>query len=150
MLYQPRHDPRQKRLEISKFAVNSSTEQFPLSKQTFETFSQDLEYVSQPLYSMLGKFGILVPDVKSQRRTNVGPGAEMIMVSSICYATLRRVCEVEIKWVDSLSLHLNFDSGRKVLHVLRVPSFCRLMYRRKRRTMLSQYVTSRYSRQIAF
>jgi hypothetical protein len=50
----------------------------------------------------------------------------VLFVSTINYHSLRTMGNVSLKWVDSLSCHLNFDSRTRTLSVFRFPSFCAL------------------------
>jgi len=50
---------------------------------------------------------------------------------------LDKVADVKVEWVNSLSLHLEFDNVRRRLKVFRFPSFCRLMYSQET-TLLSR------------
>jgi hypothetical protein len=105
-------------------------------KQTFTKFSQSLENNDQPLHSLLGTFGKIIP----QRQKQVISGQttpsffvvqkqdeERIELSLLRFHTLNKVANVEIEWVDSLSLHLDFDTCRKRLSVFRLPSLCLIM-----------------------
>jgi len=53
---------------------------------------------------------------------------EMIDPNYIGFHILHRVASVKIEWVESLSLHLEFDSHAKTLKVFRFPSICRILY----------------------
>lgn len=52
-----------------------------------------------------------------------------LTVSYICFDTLRKVCNLRIKWVNTLNLHLQLDVRERVLRLFRFPSFCSLLYK---------------------
>jgi hypothetical protein len=97
------------------------------------TFIHYVEAVDQPLYIILRKFGRLIPEIGAFPEQ-----PELIAVSHVCFAMLDKVAEIQIEWVNSLSLHLEFDNVRRVLKIFRFPSFCMLMYREQ--TSISKYV----------
>jgi hypothetical protein len=141
MLYDPRIDCKPKKLQIAKTATNSLGHRVNLSTQIFETHSQDFEYVDMPIYIMLGRFGKVLPDQRDttpQGNSNSGLSSGWIVTPYVCYQTLRKVCRIEIEWVDSVAMHLELDGSRRALKIFRFPSFCRIMYRRRQRGLLSQ------------
>jgi len=102
-----------------------------LRSRTFDTHGHILdEYVDEPFWLLLGRFGKPIPDPHFREQSDFAPPTEWIGVPSVCYQTLRDVCRIEIEWVDALGMHLEFDSSRKLLKLFRFPSFCRLMYKR--------------------
>jgi hypothetical protein len=99
-----------------------------------QRFDEDSDLFDQPLYNLLKKFGTVVPEMKKELMGD----SELITFSYVCYAMLYKVAKVELEWVNSLSLHLEFDNVRRKLKVFRFPSFCRLMYHQNT-TLLSRY-----------
>jgi hypothetical protein len=103
--------------------------------ETITNYEQTLESNDQPLHMLLGKFGQIVPQRQRELGTGhptsptvpVRPGDEWIEVSLLCFHTLNKFASIKIEWVDSLSLHLEFDSYTKVVKVFRLPSLCLLM-----------------------
>jgi hypothetical protein len=51
------------------------------------------------------------------------------------------VANIEVEWVDSLSLHLEFDKSTKILKLFRLPSLCLLMCCCENESPLTQYVS---------
>jgi hypothetical protein len=105
-------------------------------KQAFTKFSQSLENSDQPLHSLLGTFGKIIPQRQKQGISGqISPlyfalqrqDEERIELSLLRFYTLNKVANIEIEWVDSLSLHLDFDTCRKRLSVFRLPSLCLIM-----------------------
>lgn len=138
MLYEPRTNPKPKKLQIAKSATSSSGNKVDLYSRIFDTYSQSFEYRDHSLSILLGHFGKLIPDSPRRRNSSVPPPLEYITASFVCYQTLRKVCRIDIEWVDALNLHLEFDSSRRVLKLFRFPSFCHLLYRHRSRGLLSQ------------
>lgn len=52
---------------------------------------------------------------------------DALATPNLNYYTLVRVAGLEIVWVDSISLHLDFDRKKKTLKLFRLPSFCALL-----------------------
>jgi len=138
MLYEPRANPKPKKLQIAKSATSSSGNKVDLNSRILDTYDQSFEYTDHSLFLLLGRFGKLIPDPPPRRHSSIPPPNEYITAPFVCYQTLRKVCHIDIEWVDAVNLHLEFDSSRKVLKLFRLPSFCRLMYRDRSRGLLSQ------------
>ncbi len=105
-------------------------------KETFTKFSQTLENNDQPLTLLLGIFGKIIP--RRQRHMTSGHASPYLLgpqrqdearieLSLLRYHILKKVANVEVEWVDSLSLHLEFDKSTKTLKLFRLPSLCLLM-----------------------
>lgn len=114
----------------------SSFRREPLrTRRTFISYRQQgFENYDQPLYLFLKRFGNLIPEIK----VDLLGEAELIAVSYVCFAMLDKVTEVKIEWVNSLSLHLEFDNNRRVLKMFKFPSYCKLMYEGRDSTLLSR------------
>jgi hypothetical protein len=69
---------------------------------------------------------------------------DWIEVSLLCCYVLSNIAKVKIEWVDSLSMHLEFDMYTKVLKIFRLPSLCLLMCCCKELSPLSQYALNPY------
>jgi hypothetical protein len=103
--------------------------------KTFTNYEQTLENNDQPLHTLLGRFGKIIPQQYRQlgfghvtpSMAPVRPNDEWIELKLLCFHTLNKVASIKIEWVDSLSLHLEFDSYTKVLKVFRLPSLCLLL-----------------------
>lgn len=107
-----------------------------LNTRTITKFSIDFDYIDQPFAALLRQFGTLMPQIDVDTRTHE---PELITVAYICYAMLEKAVGIKIEWVNSLSLHLEFDSQQRVLKIFRFPSFCLLMLQHpSNRTLLSQ------------
>jgi hypothetical protein len=101
-------------------------------RETIRNYQQSLHDIDQPLYLLLQKFGKIVPIANTSRGLEAvglttNPYDPAIELSLVCFHTLHRVASIKIEWVDSLSLHLEFDSYKKVLKIFRFPSPCLIM-----------------------
>ncbi|PMD58304.1 uncharacterized protein K444DRAFT_442681 [Hyaloscypha bicolor E] len=143
-LYSARHDPDPMKLQINLPDSTSSVPESPHTarrrrrskKETFTHFSHTQENNDQPLNTLLGSFGKVIPQRQRQWVSGrVSPASinpvrhddDWIELSLLCFHALNKVANVKIEWVDSLSLHLEFDNKTKVLKVFRLPSLCLLM-----------------------
>lgn len=141
MLYNPGTGPGKNQLFAQKYYYSSAGSKNPTKSRTFENDHQDFNNNDHPLYTMLGRFGTLIPEASSRIADSFAPSSDWITVPFVCYHTLRKVCRIQVVWVDNIAMHLEFDSAGKMLKVFRFPSFARLHFRSKGRTILSQYVT---------
>ena len=103
--------------------------------KTFTTYEQSFDIHDHLFHTLLGTFGKIIPKRSKQPGTGLAtpsiipmkPDEEWIELNLLCFHTLNKVTCIKIKWVDNLSLHLEFDSYTKVLNVFRFPSSCLLM-----------------------
>ena len=142
MLYEAVGNPKADKLEVTKTTTSSSGRRNALATEKYCTFRQGFEYIDLPFYSMLGRFGDLVPGTKMslclEQDLSGCPTRNMIMVQSVCFNTLYTLAELRIEWVSSLALHLELDSGRKTLKLFQYPSYCRIMAAEKRKNLISR------------
>lgn len=109
--------------------------------RTFTSYNQSLDLNDQPLHTLLKSFGNIVP----QRARSMIPGQSnplqnllarsdehSIETYLLCFRTLNKVASIKIEWVNSLSLHLEFNSSTKTLKLFRLPSLCLIMCSCKR------------------
>ncbi|KAI9817883.1 MAG: hypothetical protein M1827_001002 [Pycnora praestabilis] len=149
MLYDPETSPSQEMLQIlSRIRLSDN----PLNTRSFHTFSQDCSLVGQPLSNLLQVFGNnIIPQSTTRQHQGTGGNAnpynsEYLILSYLNYRTLTMVANIRVEWVDTLSLHLEFDEEHRVLKVFRFPSFCRLIYAGSTdRTALCRLFSSRLS-----
>ena len=156
-LYSARPDPDPMELQINLPYSASSVPESPhtarrrrrAKKETFTHFSHTLENNDQPLKILFGSFGKVIPQRQRQWVSGrVSPASiapvrhddDWIELSLLCFHALNKVANVKIEWVDSLSLHLEFDDSTKVLKVFRLPSLCLLMCYCEKVSPLSQFV----------
>jgi hypothetical protein len=152
LLYTPKTDPDKRLLEIKNSSVTNTTVSNGTEvverrlrhrrRETFISYQQSLDNVDQPLRVLLQTFGKIVPTASVSRGLETvgitaNPYDPVIELPLICFHTLHRVAGIKIEWVDSLSLHLEFDSYTKVLKIFRFPSFCLIMARNQTDQVLS-------------
>lgn len=142
MLYEPETDPGdflQISIPNSEIFDDQRSRTSRYKNKVIKSRRQNLDCVDLPLDGLLRRFGNLIPqrwwysDAFNMKRQNLphysAPGREdWIDVSFVCFHTLHKLSNVKIEWVDSLSLHLVFDSRTRVLSVFKFPSFAFLMY----------------------
>ncbi|KAF8865228.1 hypothetical protein BDZ45DRAFT_684279 [Acephala macrosclerotiorum] len=141
-------DPEAKALQIINPLEGDSTNNKKPAKRrasrrrikTFAIYEQPLEsndHLDQPLYTLLGSFGKIIPQRNRQSSITghstpllalpARPDEHWIELSLLCFHTLEKVAFIKVEWVDSLSLHLEFDRSTKVLKLFRLPSLCLIM-----------------------
>ena len=140
MLYDAVSHPKPDKLEVTKTSTSSSGSRNALDTRKYYTIRQGFDYIDLPFYSLLGRFGDLIPEAKLRPSHELGyPGSipgEVVMVQSVCFSTLHYLTELNIEWVSSLALHLELDSGRKTLKIFQSPSFCRMMTIERKNNLL--------------
>jgi hypothetical protein len=150
MLYEAVPWPKADKLEVMKTSTGFSGYHNALVTRKFNTFKQGFDYIDLPFYSLLGRFGDLIPEVKQHQFLDHGfPGnraSEHILVGHVCYNTLQSLAGLKIEWVTSLSLHLELDSGKKTLKLFQFPSFCRMMVVERRGNILSRLLNDHAAR----
>jgi hypothetical protein len=142
MLYDAVTHPKADKLEVTKTTTTSSGYRNPLVTRKYCTFKQGFDYIDLPLYSLLGRYGDLIPEAKIHQLPEPGfsgsSPVDVIMVQSVCFNTLQHLAELKIEWVTSLALHLELDSGKKTLKLFQFPSFCRMMYVDRKSNILTR------------
>ena len=86
----------------------------------------DEDAIEQPLRHLYASFGRLIP-----RPLPSGPiqpseplYADALIGTNLNFYTFTKVAQIKIRWVDSISNHLEFEPRRSVLSIFRFPSFC--------------------------
>jgi len=113
--------------------------------KTFTSFRQPLDNIDQPLYTVLRRFGTIIPEpykdssaTHELASTQPGRNEGGNDLSLVCFHILHRFAGIEIEWVDCLSLHLEFDSRTKTLKLFRFPSLCFIMCSNTDQSLMSQ------------
>jgi hypothetical protein len=147
MLYEAVSHPKADKLEVTKTSTSSSGYRNPLVTKKYNNYKQGFDYIDLPLYSLLGRFGDLIPEtgvIQSQEQGFSGTrSTEVITVQSVSFNTLQHLAELKIEWVTSLALHLELDSGKKTLKLFQFPSFCRMMAVERKNNIMSRYLPHR-------
>jgi hypothetical protein len=104
------------------------------------------ETMSLHLHHLLAHFGNFVPPQCLPQRVQGHNGTinDSIISASINYHTLSTIAQIRIEWVDTISLHLEFDEKALILKLFRYPSFCAMHCFRGRSedTLISRYLSS--------
>ena len=131
LFYDPVLDPEDGVLEI----LRPEKAQARVSRNdTWTSYSRDMSQVDQPIVTLLRQFGGVkgpIPwtifnevEITSSLKSPLDP----LVSSNLSYFTLKRVANIDIEWVSSVCLHLEFNMRRKVLKLFRFPSLCGLLY----------------------
>jgi hypothetical protein len=138
MLYEPRalSELKPSKLQITKQSFLSSGKRVRLRSRILNTKTQGFDTVDQPLYNILGTFGDMIPNPTLSKRSEASSSSEFVTASFLCYYTLHKVSKIEIEWVDTLRMHLEYSPSQKVLKLFRCPSICLIMYRHKKKKAL--------------
>jgi hypothetical protein len=80
----------------------------------------------QPLAYLYSRFGELIPTPLPNQPIKASDPlyADLLVDTTLSFYTLTKVAFIGIRWVDSIGLHLEFDSRSSVLSLFRFPSFC--------------------------
>lgn len=143
MLYSPELNPAPDKFQISMRQTQSSRSsgtperrRLVTRSKTYKSYKESLDYKDENVPILLRRFGIIVPPCQRpifSGQYSPGPGFAplrpdvSIDVSRLNYRNLCRVVDINIEWVDCLSLHLEFDRSGKVLKLFRFPSICLMM-----------------------
>lgn len=143
MLYSPELNPAADKFQISTRQTQSSrTSGTPERRRlitrskTYKSYKETLDYKDENVALLLRRFGTIIPHCQRSifgGQYSPGPGFAPLMpdvsieVSRLNYRNLCRVVDINIEWVDCLSLHLEFDRSGKVLKLFRFPSICLMM-----------------------
>lgn len=97
--------------------------------QCFLAFKQDLSSTKRPLRDFLLGFGLLIPPKNTciSEDTEERQAFESIVTvepEELNADVLDSIAHVNISWVDTLSLHLEFNKATNTLFLFRYPSFC--------------------------
>jgi len=143
-LYTPKPNPKPNSLEIinPKELLEGEAPSRRVGRRykskTFDHYEQNLDLYDQPLFTLLKKFGKIIPKMDQAffRGQDTPPvfsprDESWLDISLICFHMLYRVANIKIEWVDCLSLHLEFNTHTRALKLFRFPSICLLMYRRE-------------------
>lgn len=132
MLYLPSFNT----CSLNELAIHQDIEQ-PNSKLVFDTFKISADLADRPMAVLLKGFGNLLP---ARRRDSIGVASEITMLASswvplspseLNAHLLHILLRIEIRWVDILALHLDYDKSTKTLSLFRYPSICIAMLETK-------------------
>ncbi|KAI9668387.1 MAG: hypothetical protein M1831_001141 [Alyxoria varia] len=114
----------------SILAIDNDTDGYQCASRL--SLKQEHSMCRRPLVECLNGFGVLLPpsgfvldSSDTGQASSTSPAvSRTIEPSSFNAFLLSSVTKTRIKWVESLSCHLEFDEGANVLFLFRFPSFC--------------------------
>jgi hypothetical protein len=134
MLYDPVPRPPAKEVLAVRRPTGHRPQAEILRTRVFKKYSHDFDNNDSAMYILLQKFGSLIPQQADDLEES-----DLITASYVCYDGLKKYARgVTIQWVNSLSLHFEFDNQQKVLKLFRFPSYCLLMIQSTSSSPLSQ------------
>ncbi|CDM31101.1 hypothetical protein PROQFM164_S02g001251 [Penicillium roqueforti FM164] len=119
---------------MQELAIHEDSDQ-PQSGLVFDMYKIPAELSDRPISVLLKAFGHLLPARSSNSRylaSEVGGIASIwqpLNPEETNAYLLHVLLRVQIRWVDTLSLHLDYDKSTKTLCLFRYPSFCLEMLR---------------------
>lgn len=130
MLYDPELEPIQNTIQIMKPKHISGAPVATEAITRYTYYSSDV--LDLQIHQLLNSFGRLIPGSPAWAMEILSPFepdlfTEQVVVSYLNFHTLSKVAKIQIVFVDSLSLHLEFDEKTKLLKVFRFPSYCGLI-----------------------
>jgi len=121
---------------LHEFVIHRAPNE-PNSGLLFDTYSVSLNMADRPLPILLKAFGNLLP---ARCRSSENVASEMakavylwtsLSSSDTNAYLLHTLLRVDIRWVDTLALHLDYDKSTGTLSIFRYPSFCIAMLQSK-------------------
>lgn len=118
---------------LRELAIHQDSDQ-PHSGLVFDMYRVSADLSDRPLSVLLKAFGNLLP-ARSSEITQVAAESSKVASSWLpLYPTetnaylLHTLLRVQIRWVDSLALHLDYDKSSRTLSLFSYPSFCLEMF----------------------
>jgi len=132
MLFLPAFDTRR----ASSLNIYKAPGQ-PNSGLVFDDWSVPISLTDRPLAILLKAFGNLLP-ARSSSSNNIASELSKqafswtsLSSSDVNAYLLHTLLRVNIQWVDTLSLHLDYEKSTRSLSIFRHPSFCLAMLQSK-------------------
>lgn len=114
---------------VQELAIHEDSRQ-PQSGLVFDTYRVAADLSDRPLSVLLKAFGNLLPARSSKAAQLASETGKMASTWHPLYPNetnaylLHVLLHVHIQWVDSLSLHLDYDKSSRTLSLFSYPSFC--------------------------
>lgn len=114
---------------IQELAIHQDSDQ-PQSGLVFDTHRIPAEFSDRPLSVLLKAFGQLLPERSVNSTYRASETGSMASVWQPLHPEetnaylLHVLLHVNIRWVDILALHLDYDKTTRTLSLFRYPSFC--------------------------
>lgn len=119
MLVRPIIDPFDREASLSNFRIIKPSRNGGMALQP-------LDLVKRPITTVLKAFGKVIPEFDGKVIGNPRMESEALYVSTLNYHSLQTFGKINIRWVDVLSAHLEFDPLTRTLMLFRFPTFCAL------------------------
>ena len=132
MLYRPSFNT----CPLSELAIHEEVDQ-PNSKLIFDTFKLPAYLSDRPVWILLKGYGNLLParsPDSAKLASEVGRSASTwnaLSPPEMNAHLFQTLLNVEIRWVDTLAWHLDFDKSSRTLSIFRYPSLCLAMLQSK-------------------
>lgn len=145
MLFNANENPIQDTLQLSLCASSDPT--IILRSRAWRKLTSPIEQLtSLPLKHLLARFGefAIFPMTISHPLASKST-FQPLLASNFGYETLSKVANINIQWVDAVTLHMEFDERTATLKLFRFPSFCAMICLSPREgssTLFSQCVTT--------
>ncbi|KAI9853127.1 MAG: hypothetical protein M1824_001540 [Vezdaea acicularis] len=121
---------------LCEFAIRNDPN-IPNSGLLFDAYSVSENLADRPLAILLKAYGNLLParccsskTVASELAKTVYSWTSLSPFDTNAYL-LHSILRVEIRWVDTLAAHLDYDKSSRTLSLFRYPSFCIAMLQSK-------------------
>ncbi|RDW75663.1 hypothetical protein BP5796_06484 [Coleophoma crateriformis] len=123
MLYSPNLQPVPGMLEI--LDRSNSVSKSPRNK-TWNSFRLSVDQAEGSFSDVLQRMGNLNGPIPHPAPSSPGqrPPEDALRVSNLKFYTLSKFAHIDVIWIDSVCMHLEFDDRNKVLKLFRFPSFC--------------------------
>ena len=121
MLYLPIWPPPAPSLQLERLQID------PERATCLTAISQPVEKSTRPLQAMRLAFGEIIPTSGGVSEiAGTALSSSTLYVSNLNAAELLNIGKIEIKWVHTMSSHLNFDEPNQQLVLFALPSYCKL------------------------
>ncbi len=103
----------------------------------FDTFKVSADLAELPMMIFLKAYGNLLParsqawDKETNKLTEAALSWFPIDPSEMNAHFFQMMLRVDIRWVDTLALHIDYDKSTRTLSLFRYPSFCVAMLESK-------------------
>lgn len=97
--------------------------------QAFLAFKQTISSAKRPLDEFLMGFGIMIPPRNACISEDIEEKEAFATTSTVeprelNVFVLGTIAHVEVTWVDTLSIHMEYNKALNTLYLFRYPSFC--------------------------
>ena len=114
---------------LQELVIHQDSDQ-PQSGLVFDTYKASADLSDRPLSVLLKAFGNILPARSSNIAQVASENSKIASSWTPLYPTetnaylLHTLLRVQIRWVDALALHLDYDKSSRTLSLFSYPSFC--------------------------